>query len=101
MWMQNSPQIVLITLSKWLKLWWEYLQSLLKEVFLMKFMIHMDNRRADKVFLITCPSGSEHQSSNYPRYADAWEVMTFFKSHFRLGNGKHEVCFQYIQSVEV
>lgn len=33
----------------------------LERGFLMKFMIHMDNRQADKVCLITCPSGSEKQ----------------------------------------
>lgn len=50
----------------------------------MKFMIHMDNRQADKVCLITYPFGPEHQSSNSLMYADAQEAMSSFQSHFRL-----------------
>lgn len=42
----------------------------------MKFMIHMDYRKADKVCLITYPSGPEHQSSNSLRYADAQEAIS-------------------------
>lgn len=46
----------------------------------MKFMIHMDNRQADKVCLITYPAGPEHQSSSSPKRADAQEATPSFQS---------------------
>lgn len=55
----------------------------------MKFMIHMDNRQADNVCLITYPFGPEHQSSNSLMYTDAQEAMSCFQSHFRLRSMLH------------
>ncbi len=57
----------------------------------MKFMIHMDNRQADKVCLITYPSGPEHERSNSLRYADAQEGMSSFQSQFRLRSMLHAI----------
>lgn len=60
----------------------------------MKFMIHMDNRQADKVCLITNSSGPEHQSSNSLRDADAQDAMPSFQSHFRLRSMLHVIVKQ-------
>lgn len=57
----------LITLSKFAQIKVGVSAVTHERGFLMKFMIHMDNRQADKVCLITYPSGPEHQSSNSQR----------------------------------
>lgn len=57
----------------------------------MKFMIHMDNRKADKVCLITDSSGPEHQSNTSLRYADTHGVMSCFQSRFRMRSVLHVI----------
>lgn len=89
--MHTSSHMILITLSKCAQIKVGVSAVTLERGFLMKFMIHMDNRQADNVCLITYPSGPERQSSNSPRCADTQEVMTFFKSHVRLGSVLHVI----------